>query len=196
MPQMFSQSSVSALALLFAVFLAHRALRFVVNRFTSDIRHVPKAPGGNWLWGNELEPLSKPCGEVYAAWFEKLGPIVRMRGAFGCGDILVVADPGALSHILTKNPYMYGRSVYTRPLIARVVGKGLVWAEGEEHKKMRALLSPVFTAERTRHMYESVKVCTDSVSVPILRTFPYCHFILLPPASIVLDGFCTCKSCK
>ncbi|KDQ08460.1 hypothetical protein BOTBODRAFT_37899 [Botryobasidium botryosum FD-172 SS1] len=160
MHQIFSVQSIFTA---FFVFLSYRLLGLLLNRLTTDTRHVPKPPGGNWLWGHELEPMSKPCGEVYAAWLEKLGPVVRMRGFIGHGDILVIADPGIVSHIFTKNAYMYPKSLVFRPLLERIVGKSLVWAEGEDHKKMRALLNPVFTAEQTRLMYESVKVCTDDM---------------------------------
>ncbi|KDQ09988.1 hypothetical protein BOTBODRAFT_178543 [Botryobasidium botryosum FD-172 SS1] len=189
--------TTSAVALFALLLAARRFFRFLHNRYTTDIRYVPKpvsashppisdslfahlaapiAPymrisfirlrrrtqdGGDWLWGHEMEPWSKPYGEVYSSWFDKHGPIVRMSGALGHDDILAVADPGVLSHMLTKNVYGYSKSPIIRPIIDRLLGKSLPWAEGDEHRRMRALLNPVFTAEQTRGMYDDVKLATD-----------------------------------
>jgi cytochrome P450 len=36
------------------------------------------------------------------------------------------------------------KSPVFRPLVDRLLGHGLVWAEGEEHKQQRKLLNPAF----------------------------------------------------
>ncbi|KDQ08459.1 hypothetical protein BOTBODRAFT_191732 [Botryobasidium botryosum FD-172 SS1] len=160
---MSTQPLTYAPVLALSLFLSYRLIRALVCRFTTDVHRVPTPPGGSWLWGHELEPFSKPCGEVYANWFATFGPVVRMRGSFGHGDILAIADPGIISHIFTKHPYIYPKSLVFRPFIERTVGKGLVWVEGEEHRKMRPLLNSAFTAEKTRGAYECIKVCTDNM---------------------------------
>jgi len=80
-------------------------------------------------------------------------------------DLLVVADPRFIHHMLTENPYNYGafpapfhnissiglidmiflvKSPVFRPLVERLLGHGLVWAEGDEHKQQRKVLNPAF----------------------------------------------------
>jgi len=80
-------------------------------------------------------------------------------------DILVVSDPRFLHHMLTENTYGYSeippplhnissirlivmiflaKSPVFRPLVDRLLGHGIVWAEGEEHKKQRKLFNPAF----------------------------------------------------
>ena len=58
---------------------------------------------------------------------------------------LAIADPAALSYMFTRNVYGYTKSPLFRPLIDRLLGRSLVWAEGDDHKRMRTLLNPVFT---------------------------------------------------
>ena len=58
---------------------------------------------------------------------------------------LVVADPQALFHIGAKNIYNYRRTLVFRSLIERSLGRSVVWAEGDEHKRMRSVLNSCFT---------------------------------------------------
>ncbi|KDQ09986.1 hypothetical protein BOTBODRAFT_36605 [Botryobasidium botryosum FD-172 SS1] len=162
-----SPYSIAVIVVLVA-FISRLAIRRLAHRYTTDIRYVPKPPGGSWIWGHELEPLSGSCGVVYSSWFDKYGPVVRIGGALGHDDILVTVDPAALSHIFTKSTYGYAKSSLVRSIVDRTMGKGLVWAEGEEHRRMRAHLSSVFTAENTRNMFEDVKVSTDRVVAKLI----------------------------
>ncbi|KAG8891909.1 hypothetical protein FRC01_014454, partial [Tulasnella sp. 417] len=83
-------------------------------------------------------------------------------------DILAVADPAAISHIYSKHPYEYLKSQIIRPLIDRLIGKSLVWAEGEQHRRQRQMLAPVFTNENVKRMDEEVHNAADKL-VDVLR---------------------------
>lgn len=37
------------------------------------------------------------------------------------------------------------KSPVTRPIIERLIGRGLPWAEGEDHKRQRYQLAPFFS---------------------------------------------------
>lgn len=39
----------------------------------------------------------------------------------------------------------------------RVAGKGLVWAEGDEHKRQRLMLNPVFNHDQIRSSEEEIR---------------------------------------
>ncbi|KDQ07701.1 hypothetical protein BOTBODRAFT_166749 [Botryobasidium botryosum FD-172 SS1] len=160
---------VITLALLPASLLCRRIIRALNSKYATDIRYIPRPGGGHWLWGHELEPFSKPAGEIYAQWLENYGPLLRIRGAFGHDDILVVADTGVLAHILTKRPYAYPKSSVFRSLFLRLAGRGLVWAEGEDHRRMRSTLNPVFSASEIKNMYEDVKLCSDRMTLILTK---------------------------
>lgn len=146
----FSSSTI-VLTTLFALFFAYRLYRSFVNYHATDVHYIAKPSRGHWLWGHELEPLTGYFGEVYASWFDRLGPVVRMRGSLIHEDMLTVADPAIISHVLGKHAYDYPKSPIFRPIFERTLGRGLAWAEGDEHKRMRALLNPVFRAN-TRYV--------------------------------------------
>jgi len=64
-----------------------------------------------------------------------------------------MGDTGGLSHIYTKNPYNYHHSPVFRSLLFRLGGRSLVWVEGEkDHKRMRGLIAPAFSADNVRAM--------------------------------------------
>ncbi|EJD55299.1 cytochrome P450 [Auricularia subglabra TFB-10046 SS5] len=105
-------------------------------------------PGSSFIWGHEKQAFDEPAGSFYGRWFNAFGPAFKIDGALGFGEILVLADPGALAHIYIRKTYDYTHSHYFRPLIDRLLGKSLVWVEGaEEHPKMRRMLTPIFSAE-------------------------------------------------
>ncbi|KDQ07703.1 hypothetical protein BOTBODRAFT_38602 [Botryobasidium botryosum FD-172 SS1] len=160
---------VISLALFPVFLLCRRIVRALNNRYTSDIRYISRPDGGHWLWGHELEPFSRLPGETYAKWLENHGSLVRISGAFGHDDILVVADTGVLAHILTKRPYAYPKSSMFRSFFLRISGRGLVWAEGEDHRRMRSTLNPVFSASEVRNMYEDVKLCSDRMTLLLTK---------------------------
>ena len=70
---------------------------------------------------------------------------------------MVIGDNVGLSHIYTKNPYNYYHSPVIRPIVIRLVGRSLVWVEGEkEHKRMRGLIAPAFSPDNVRAMHADV----------------------------------------
>ena len=68
-----------------------------------------------------------------------------------------MGDTVGLSHIYTKNTYNYVHSPVIRPFAMRLVGRSLVWVEGEkEHKRMRGLIAPAFSSDNVRAMHSDI----------------------------------------
>ena len=68
-----------------------------------------------------------------------------------------MGDTVGLSHIYTKNTYNYVHSPVIRPFAMRLVGRSLVWVEGEkEHKRMRSLIAPAFSSDNVRAMHSDI----------------------------------------
>ena len=68
-----------------------------------------------------------------------------------------MGDTAGLSHIYTKNPYNYIHSPALRSFTLRLVGRSLVWVEGEkEHKRMRSLIAPAFSSDNVRAMHADI----------------------------------------
>ena len=79
-----------------------------------------------------------------------------------------MGDNVGLSHIYTKNPYNYRRSPVMRPIVIRLVGRSLVWVEGEkEHKRMRSLIAPAFSSDSVRAMHGDVYYVSSALQARI-----------------------------
>ncbi|TDL23928.1 cytochrome P450 [Rickenella mellea] len=138
--------------------------RFIVNRKRSDIRYAPgpSAKSASWIWGHELEAFRGQALEVYSKWMYTYGPLFKINAAFFHNDIIVVGDHAAVQHIFADIfTYMKGPSL--RPITANIVGKGVLWAEGEDHVFQRRLLSPAFTLESVKKMADVISECAEKV---------------------------------
>ncbi|KAJ8454876.1 hypothetical protein ONZ51_g12775 [Trametes cubensis] len=133
-----------------AVLLSAAALLYIVqwlaSRSRQDVHRVPRAPSkdAHWLWGHELATFKGEATETYTKWAARCGSLFRVKGALFHPDIIVAADHAAVHHIF-HNADDYVKSPAFRPPVANVLGKGLVWAEGEEHKTQRRIISPAFS---------------------------------------------------
>ncbi|KAH9918269.1 cytochrome P450 [Fomitopsis serialis] len=135
----------------------------------STITLLPVPPSADILWGHEKAIFAGEPGRALRRWFTLLGPTFRIRAALGAPDILVLSDPDAVSHILQKKIYDYHHSGVVRPRIARLLGRGLGWVEGEaEHKRMRQLVGPSLSGENIKVMAQDIQ---DAASRAFLHDF-------------------------
>ncbi|KII83030.1 hypothetical protein PLICRDRAFT_494881, partial [Plicaturopsis crispa FD-325 SS-3] len=152
---MFDQFDIPQrdLLLLGVVFLAAATIWRIYQR-NNVLSAVPGPRSASWLFGNEWQIYNAPAGELWNRWIAQYGPIVKYRNAFFNGNTLLVADPVAIKAILTDGPdaYAFHKPPFNRQTNQRMLGKGVIWAEGDDHKKQRRLLSPAFTNPATNQM--------------------------------------------
>ncbi|KAG5725376.1 hypothetical protein E4T56_gene6739 [Termitomyces sp. T112] len=130
----------------------------------SSIQQLPSPPGAELLWGHEKIVFVNQPGLSFRKWIKQLGLAFRIKAAFGAPDILVLSDPAAITYILQKKIYDYHHSSTVRPRIARLLGKGLGWVEGEtEHKQMKRLAMPALTADNVQAMSSDLMDCIGQV---------------------------------
>ncbi|KAL1949082.1 hypothetical protein VTO73DRAFT_10888 [Trametes versicolor] len=155
-------SSPPALLLSVAAFLY--IVRWLANRKRQDVHRVPSAPPAlaHWLWGHELATFQGQATETYTKWAALCGPFFRVKGALFHPDIIVAADHAAVQHIF-QNADDYVKSPAFRPPVANVLGKGLVWAEGEDHKTQRRIIAPAFSSEAIKGMADDISECSEKL---------------------------------
>lgn len=71
---------------------------------------------------------------LYEAWETEFGSVFTIPWTPG-QDRIVVADPKAVGHLYARDTFTYVQSVFSRAVIAALFGKGILWAEGENHKR-------------------------------------------------------------
>lgn len=70
---------------------------------------------------------------------------------------------------LTVDGCVADHSPVVRPRMARLLGKSLVWVEGEaEHRRMRALFTPALSAAAVKAGMPDFYLVTSKVRLPLL----------------------------
>lgn len=140
--------------------------------FVSPLRKLPEPSGNHWIWGQFRRIIAEPSGKPMRAWFvlaqERLGislltgicrvneipndGILRYRGLFNQERILV-CSPKALAEVLVTNNYAFQKPHSIRWSIGRILGVGVLLAEGDEHKMQRRNLTPAFAFRHIKDLY-------------------------------------------
>ncbi|KAJ3996190.1 cytochrome P450 [Lentinula boryana] len=101
----------------------------------------------SWLKGNHTQIFNLKHGwEFHKILAEEYGPAVQIKGFLGKRQ-LYTFDPKAMHHILVKRNS--SRKFRNGALL---LGKGLLNTTGEQHRKQRRMLNPVFSIAHMRSM--------------------------------------------
>lgn len=84
-------------------------------------------------------------------WHEKYGSVVRYFFPFG-SERLSIADNDALKHMTIQNAYNYPKPVRAKLWMLRILGEGVLLAEGEEHVRQRKILNPAFSTQSIKSL--------------------------------------------
>lgn len=158
-----------------ALILVALALWFACRRFTrTTLRDIPgPKPVSFWL-GNLEQYFLGQAGEGDFHLQERYGRIARLHGSIG-GEYLWISDPNALRYIFQTSGYRYAKQPERRALSRLHSGHGLVWADGEVHKRQRKVMLPAFGAPESKALLPHFARAAEAVSVKwkdILTTAP------------------------
>ncbi|KAF8734032.1 cytochrome p450, partial [Rhizoctonia solani] len=152
------------LASLSAGIAAYLIVRKILQSRSNGVHSLPEPMGAHWFWGHEMIVHEASYGEAHTAWTNSYGSTYKIKGAMFHPDILVTTDPAAVTHMFGKEVYSYVKSPVIRPIIDRLMGKSLTWAEGDVHKRQRQQLTRFFTTQATRDMFDMINACARSGS--------------------------------
>lgn len=141
--QSITTALAAAVPLYFLVWLS-----WLYPLYFSELRHVPTVSGFP-LWGQFLTIIMEECGVPQRRWHKEHGPIIRYFFPFGA-ERLSIADDEALKHMTVKNPYNYPKPVRAKLWMVRILGEGVLLAEGQEHVVQRKALTAGFSIQSIR----------------------------------------------
>ena len=118
---------------------------YIYPFYVSPLRHVPTVPGFP-LWGQFFTIIRYEVGVPNREWHLMYGPIIRYFFPFGA-ERLSIADDDALNHMCIKNPYNYPKPDRAKQWMVRILGEGVLLAEGDPHKQQRKALAPGFSTQ-------------------------------------------------
>ncbi|GLB33170.1 putative cytochrome p450 [Lyophyllum shimeji] len=84
-------------------------------------------------------------------WAKEYGSAFRVPTALGSSRI-VLMDPKAVAHFYSKETFGYVQTPLARVFIENLFGRGVLWAEGESHRRQRKALSPAFSNAAIRRL--------------------------------------------
>ncbi|KAJ6528536.1 cytochrome P450 [Mycena capillaripes] len=84
----------------------------------------------SWWLGHDYLVAKNEVGAEYGRWTKMLGPVFRIKSALWQDDVVIISDHAAVKHIFGQ-AYTYIKSPAFQPVVVEVVGRGVVWAEGD-----------------------------------------------------------------
>ncbi|CAE6414603.1 hypothetical protein ACGC1H_007063 [Rhizoctonia solani] len=144
------------LALYFARYLI---VLLIVDPYKSYLRFLPGPPtDGHFvdkqLWALQDAERTPKLHEEY----EKLyGKTIRFQGMAYFDQRLTTVDPVSLNYILNRASDIFPKPWQTRRFIGRLVSggadnQGIFTTEGEEHRKLRRIVSPAFSHQSIKNL--------------------------------------------
>ncbi|KAF8633415.1 hypothetical protein AX17_004586 [Amanita inopinata Kibby_2008] len=128
--------------------LLSSVLLLIVQRFYKrltriSISHVPGPQPESFMLGNLREFYHDQAMEAEFRWQKIYGDIVRFKASFG-EDRLLIADPKALQYIYQTSGYNFFKQPERREMTRIISGRGILWADGIDHKRHRKVMLPGF----------------------------------------------------
>lgn len=77
--------------------------------------------------------------------------IILFRDLFNA-DHLLLTSTTAIEEVLSKKPYIFEKPREFREFTSRILGEGLITAEGDVHKRQRRNVTPNYTLRNTRQL--------------------------------------------
>ncbi|KAG2024085.1 cytochrome P450 [Coprinopsis cinerea AmutBmut pab1-1] len=122
---------------------------FLSRRQHHSFVGIPGPPRQSWITGN-LKQLFNAKGLPFHHYLtEQFGGIAKVYGFFG-DEQLYIADPHALQSIVVKDQDSFEETSVFIDTNKVIFGPGLVATTGEQHKRQRKLVNPIFSASNLK----------------------------------------------
>ncbi|KXN90138.1 Cytochrome P450 4A4 [Leucoagaricus sp. SymC.cos] len=131
----------STVAILTLILSAAYALYRKTTRIS--VAHVRGPPPETFTLGNLPELFQSQVGDADFKYQKEYGDVVKIKGAFG-EDRLLISDPKALQYIFHTSGYNFLKWPERTEISRVLMGRGLLWADGETHRRQRKVMLPGF----------------------------------------------------
>ncbi|KAF9448706.1 cytochrome P450 [Macrolepiota fuliginosa MF-IS2] len=140
---------IRSVAICAVVGLLGRLLRRYIVKSPLDC--IPGPPAPSAIIGNIMQIFDEDGWGYHYDIRNQYGSVMKVQGLLG-ERLLYLYDPKALHHILVKDQYIYEEAATFINTNKLLFGDGLLSTLGEQHKKQRKMLNPVFSIAHMREM--------------------------------------------
>ncbi|KZS96604.1 cytochrome P450 [Sistotremastrum niveocremeum HHB9708] len=121
-----------------------------IRPLLSPLRTLPGPKPFNYIWGSVKDIQSHDPGMAHLKWIKEFGNTFVFKGLFSINR-LYTHDLRAVSHIIS-NPDTFVKAEDYKIGVSKLTGKGLIWAEGDLHKRQRRAMDPAFSTQNVKHL--------------------------------------------
>ncbi|KAK5696603.1 hypothetical protein LTR97_007906 [Elasticomyces elasticus] len=122
--------------------------RGVYQYFTSPLRNLPTPKGATFWMGHAIESIKAvPPGNVEVKWMKEVpnDGLIVFHGYFHMYYNLAVTTPETIMEVLNTHAADWIKPPEGAGFLERLIGRGLVVAEGSEHREQRKNVTPAFS---------------------------------------------------
>ncbi|KLU82080.1 cytochrome P450 97B3 [Magnaporthiopsis poae ATCC 64411] len=125
----------------------------------SPLRHLPGPKDNSFFNGQQARISKEPTGAPMVDWFNSIpnDGLIRYLSILNL-ERLAPTSAKALQEILVTKNYDFEKPSDFRHTIGRILGVGILLAEGDEHKGQRRALNPAFAFRHIKDLPVSVVV--------------------------------------
>ncbi|KIK60889.1 hypothetical protein GYMLUDRAFT_597826 [Collybiopsis luxurians FD-317 M1] len=141
------------------------AVAYVFYKATrrSVLDKIPGPPSDSFLLGNMADLMQNPAGTTEFSWQETYGGVVKFKAPLGM-DRLLISDPKALQYILQTSGYRWCKYPERTEISRLSTGRGLLWADGDVHKRQRKVMLPGFGTPEAKNFLPLFFSCVASMA--------------------------------
>jgi cytochrome P450 len=161
-----------------------RVYEWIVRPSPFALLPGPESP--SWLWGHLTTLKHDEDYTLRDEWAREYGCVVAHRGRFNVRPLprcvmhlfvdlsdltrqsrrVLVTDLGAISHIISHSD-VYQKTPEVRRELARLLGEGVLVAEGQAHRRQRRALNPAFGSNQLRELSSEFLNVANKVHVSV-----------------------------
>ncbi|CZS91639.1 hypothetical protein WAI453_011830 [Rhynchosporium graminicola] len=132
---------------------------FIFPFYVSSLRHIPGPKDHHSFIGHTLNQFrANGPYELYLSWSRQWpsAPFIRYI-SFANTETLLVNSLQAHKEVLSTKCYSFVKPPFFARIVGEVTGMGLVFAEGEDHKKQRKMLNGIFSTPNMKKLLPVVQ---------------------------------------
>lgn len=132
------------LAIFIALFLLQITWSVIIYpKFLSPLRHLPTPADNAFFTGQTKKVYREAGGRPMREWIENVPNDGLITYSNWFRQRVLVTNPKTLAEVLVQKNYEFIKPSHFREGLARILGVGILLAEGDEHKRQRKDLMPV-----------------------------------------------------
>ncbi|GET00322.1 cytochrome P450 [Rhizophagus clarus] len=117
--------------------------------YITPLRKIPGPPSKSLIFGNVNTLLTEE--DTQLKWIQKYGKVIKYHGLFN-QPTLIISDTKIIQDITLNQVYEFIKPPHVLADAIAMAGRGLVFSEGEDHKRQRKMMNPAFVHNNVKEM--------------------------------------------